>query len=113
MRPRRLAGLALALALAGAFVPAHVDAATVDRLFEPPPELDGKINMLKDVNEVVNAGLRYLGFPRCNSNPDELKQVNELLQIWYLDADYVLVRRSLIDAGLLQRTKDGSRYWRA
>jgi DNA-binding transcriptional ArsR family regulator len=40
-------------------------------------------------------------------------QVNELLQCWYLDADFVLVRRSLIDAGLLQRTKDGARYWRA
>ena len=41
------------------------------------------------------------------------KQVNDLLQTWYLDADFVLVRRSLIDAGLLLRTKDGSRYWRA
>lgn len=41
------------------------------------------------------------------------QQVNELLQQWYLDADFVLVRRSLIDAGLLQRTRDGARYWRA
>lgn len=40
------------------------------------------------------------------------QQVNELLQEWYLDDDFVLVRRSLIDAGLLGRTKDGSRYWR-
>lgn len=40
------------------------------------------------------------------------RQVNELLQSWYLDADFVLVRRSLIDAGLLQRTRDGARYWR-
>lgn len=40
------------------------------------------------------------------------QQVNELLQQWYLDADFVLVRRSLIDAGLLQRTRDGARYWR-
>ena len=41
------------------------------------------------------------------------RQVNDLLQTWYLDADYVLVRRSMVDAGLLQRTRDGSRYWRA
>jgi predicted transcriptional regulator len=40
------------------------------------------------------------------------KEVNELLQQWYLDADYVLLRRSMIDAGLLHRTKDGFRYWR-
>jgi hypothetical protein len=40
-------------------------------------------------------------------------ETNALLQQWYLDADFVLVRRSLIDAGLLRRTRDGSRYWRA
>lgn len=40
------------------------------------------------------------------------QQVNDLLRTWYLDADFVLVRRSLVDAGLLARTKDGSRYWR-
>lgn len=40
------------------------------------------------------------------------KAVNDLLRQWYLDADYVLVRRSLVDAGLLRRTRDGTRYWR-
>jgi DNA-binding transcriptional ArsR family regulator len=40
------------------------------------------------------------------------KEVNELLQQWYLDADYVLLRRSMIDAGMLKRTRDGFRYWR-
>lgn len=48
-------------------------------LFEPPAELSGKINMLKDVNDVLNAGLRYLGFPRCNDNPEQLKALNDLL----------------------------------
>lgn len=48
-------------------------------LFDPPAELSGKINMLKDVNEVLNAGLRYLGYPRCNDNPEQLKALNELL----------------------------------
>jgi DNA-binding transcriptional ArsR family regulator len=40
------------------------------------------------------------------------QEVNKLLQLWYCDDDYVLVRRSLVDAGLLRRTKDGARYWR-
>jgi spermidine/putrescine transport system substrate-binding protein len=48
-------------------------------IFDPPAELKGKINMLKEVNEVLNAGLRYLGLPRCNSNPEDLKKLNELL----------------------------------
>jgi spermidine/putrescine transport system substrate-binding protein len=56
------------------------DIDTLAILFDPPPELSGKINMLKDVNDVINAGLRYLGFPRCNDNPEQLKQLNELLQ---------------------------------
>ncbi|MDH3264698.1 MAG: extracellular solute-binding protein, partial [Paracoccaceae bacterium] len=53
---------------------------TLAMLFEPPAELSGKINMLKDVNDVLNAGLRYLGFPRCNDNPEQLKQLNDLMQ---------------------------------
>jgi spermidine/putrescine transport system substrate-binding protein len=53
---------------------------TLAMLFDPPAELSGKINMLKDVNDVLNAGLRYLGFPRCNNNPEQLKQLNDLMQ---------------------------------
>lgn len=48
-------------------------------LFDPPKVLRGKINMLKDVNDVLNAGLRYIGYPRCNDNPEQLKKLNELL----------------------------------
>ena len=55
------------------------DIDTFKILFDPPPELRGKINMLKDVNDVLNAGLRYLGHPRCNENPDQLKELNALL----------------------------------
>lgn len=40
------------------------------------------------------------------------KEVNELLQQWYRDPDFVLLRRSMVDAGILKRTKDGARYWR-
>jgi len=49
-------------------------------MFDPPKELQGRINMLDDMNDVINAGLRYLGLPRCNSNPEDLKKVNALLQ---------------------------------
>lgn len=63
-----------------------VDTATFDGdidtlaiLFDPPDALKGKINVLKDVNDVINAGLRYLGHDRCNSDPAQLKEVNDLL----------------------------------
>ena len=55
------------------------DINTLAILFDPPQELCGRINMLTDMNDVINAGLRYLDLPRCNSNPDDLRKVNELL----------------------------------
>ena len=55
------------------------DINTLAIIFDPPSELRGKINMLKDVNDVLNAGLRYLGLERCNGNPEDLKKLNALL----------------------------------
>ena len=55
------------------------DIDTLAVVFDPPPAVRGKINMLKDVNDVLNAGLRYLGLPRCNGNPEDLKKLNGLL----------------------------------
>lgn len=55
------------------------DIDTLAILFDPPAVLRGKINMLKDVNDVLNAGLRYLDLERCNGNPDDLRRLNDLL----------------------------------
>lgn len=55
------------------------DINTLALMFDPPAELQGRINMLPDMNDVFNAGLRYLGLPRCNKNPEDLKKLNELL----------------------------------
>ncbi|MDZ4737214.1 MAG: extracellular solute-binding protein [Rhodospirillaceae bacterium] len=55
------------------------DINTLAILFDPPEELCGRINMLLDVNDVLNAGLRYLGHPRCNNNPDQLRELNDML----------------------------------
>ncbi|HZT19996.1 MAG TPA: extracellular solute-binding protein [Dongiaceae bacterium] len=49
-------------------------------LFDPPPELQGRINMLDDINTVIHAAERYLGVPRCGGDPANLKKVNNLLQ---------------------------------
>ncbi|RLA14413.1 MAG: putrescine/spermidine ABC transporter substrate-binding protein [Gammaproteobacteria bacterium] len=55
------------------------DINTLKLLYDPPKELQGRINMLNDMNDVINAGLRYLGYPRCNSNKAQLKELNTLL----------------------------------
>ena len=62
------------------------DINTLALLFDTPPELQGRINVIPDMNEIINAGLRYLNLPRCTGDPAEkpnmenLKKVNELLQ---------------------------------
>ncbi|MGO1119108.1 extracellular solute-binding protein [Rhodovibrionaceae bacterium A322] len=48
-------------------------------IFEPPEELKGKINVVPEMNDVINAALYYKGFDTCNSNKAELKQVNDML----------------------------------
>jgi spermidine/putrescine transport system substrate-binding protein len=55
------------------------DINTLALMFDPPPELQGRINVLDDMNSLFNAGLRYLGLPRCNGNPEDLKKLYNLL----------------------------------
>ena len=56
------------------------DIDTLAILFDPPEVLRGRINMLNDMNDVINAGLRYLGYPRCNKDKDQLRDLAKLLQ---------------------------------
>ena len=49
-------------------------------IFDPPEELKGKINVVPEMNDVMNAALFYKGFSHCNSNKAELKVVNDMLQ---------------------------------
>lgn len=55
------------------------DINTLALMFDAPDELKGRINMLGDMNDVINAGLRYMDFPRCNSNKSQMKQLNDML----------------------------------
>lgn len=38
--------------------------------------------------------------------------VNALLSSWHTFEDFFILRRGLVEAGLLSRERDGSRYWR-
>lgn len=57
----------------------HGDINSWSMVFDPPEELKGRINVFRDVNDVINAGLRYLGYPVCNSNREQLSELNDLL----------------------------------
>ncbi|KSW24684.1 MULTISPECIES: extracellular solute-binding protein [unclassified Pseudomonas] len=49
-------------------------------LFQPPQELQGKINMLDSVNEVMDTASLYLGVPLCSEDPKQVQQVLNLLK---------------------------------
>ncbi|MFV0475145.1 MAG: extracellular solute-binding protein, partial [Pikeienuella sp.] len=63
-----------------------VDTAVYDKpidsyeiLFNPPPELEGKIGMLKSAPDVVMLAAQYLDLPFCSDDPATLQQVLDLL----------------------------------
>ena len=49
-------------------------------LFDPPPELQGSIGMFRTPDEVIPMAQIYLGLSLCNENPDEMRQVQRLLE---------------------------------
>jgi spermidine/putrescine transport system substrate-binding protein len=49
-------------------------------LFAPSEDMKGKIGMFGSPSEVMSLALVYLGKPQCNTNPDDLKALNALLQ---------------------------------
>jgi len=71
----------------------------------------GRITRWSSKLKDQQAMMEYLAGKFAVEHSYHEKEVNALLQQWYLDADYVLVRRSMVDAGLLHRTRDGARYW--
>ncbi len=48
-------------------------------IYNPPPELKGKINVLDAQGEVLALASMYLGIPQCSSDKEQLKKLNELL----------------------------------
>jgi spermidine/putrescine transport system substrate-binding protein len=49
-------------------------------LFTPPEELRGKVGMFGSPSEVMSLALVYLGKDQCNTNPDDLKALQALLE---------------------------------
>lgn len=84
------------------------DIDTLAIVFDAPEELKGRINMLNDMNDVINAGLRYLDYPRCNSDPDQMREVTELLL--KAKADWRTMDYSVIEK-LTSKDVDASQSW--
>ncbi len=48
-------------------------------IFDTPEELKGKVNVVPEMTDVVDAALAYNGFKRCSTNLDELKKARDTL----------------------------------
>jgi spermidine/putrescine transport system substrate-binding protein len=56
------------------------DIDTTDIIFNPPAELDGKINILDTAGEVLAIASLHLGIPQCTQDRDQLKALDDLVQ---------------------------------
>lgn len=56
------------------------DINTTAILFDPPAELQGKINMLDSQGEVMAMASLHLGIPQCSDDREQLKALNDMLQ---------------------------------
>lgn len=72
---------------------------------------EGRVTALPQKQVKRTAVLEYLAQKfELDRNYTE-KEINEICLAWHTFDDYFLVRRSLIEAKLLRREPDGSRYW--
>lgn len=55
------------------------DIGSLSILFDPPAELQGKINVLDSQGEVLALGSIYLGIPQCSQDREQLKALNDML----------------------------------
>jgi len=73
----------------------------------------GKITQLPQKQNVRRALLEYLAGKFELGRTYSEREVNGICSLWHTFGDYFLLRRELVDHGLLSRERDGSRYWRA
>lgn len=73
----------------------------------------GRITQLPRKQKTRLAVLEYLAGKFDDDCFYSEQQVNEICCQWHTFGDYFLLRRELVDNGLLSRKQDGSQYWRA
>ena len=72
------------------------DIHTTKLIFEPPPELEGKINVAPEMNDVINAALYYVGSEPCTDDKEALKKARDLLVAAkpnWLSMDYGVIEK--------------------
>ena len=79
---------------------------------EPFLNREGQLTQLPQKQKVRLALLTYLA---GKFEPDRTyceREVNAICDTWHTFGDYFLLRRELVEHGLLCRKRDGSEYWK-
>lgn len=77
-------------------------------VFDPPPELHGKINVVPEMQDVINTALYYVGSEPCTTDKSAMKKVRDLLvaaKPKWLSMDYGMVEK------LAANDVSASLYW--
>lgn len=73
---------------------------------------EGKIKQLPAKKDAKLIVLAYLAEKFAAGRDYTEIEVNAIIDSWHTFGDYFLLRRELIDNGLMERTRDGARYWK-
>lgn len=73
----------------------------------------GRIKQLPQKQKARCALLEYLAEKFEPNHTYAEREINMICDQWHTFGDCFLLRRELVDHGLLCRERDGSRYWRA
>lgn len=71
-----------------------------------------KIRQLPVKSAYRLAVLKYLASKFETGKDYTEAEVNAVIDAWHTFGDYFILRRELIDSGLLKRLPNGSKYWR-
>ncbi len=73
---------------------------------------DGRLKQLPSKQAPRQLAMQYLA-AKFEYDADYTEhEVNAILSAWHTFDDYFILRRGLVESGLLARERDGSRYWR-
>lgn len=74
---------------------------TSGKIIQLPQNKKKRVLLIEYLAEKFEAGHNYTE-----------REVNDICNTWHTFGDFFLLRRELIDHGLLCREQDGSRYWK-
>ena len=72
---------------------------------------DGEVMQIPTKNKKKIAVLQYLITKFETGVIYSEKDVNNIINQWHTFNDYFIIRRLLIDSGLMARTNNGEKYW--